>query len=371
MTRKERFLTALRLGVPDVVPVAPLIHARYAHRMLGRWDWRAVFEVHQRLGSTHFRGPIGTWMKSAMPDGWRMTGLELIEERNGRKIYEQKLITPKGTLTARRVVGMISHDPLVGKWTEYLVKEPRDWEIFKSYYETYLEHVTEPEVSHIAEACRVMGEDGVPSVGIGSVFQRMASARGMQQILYDLYDCPDLLEEVRGVLMKVQEHAVRAFLASPAEVAWQDICWATGANMGPGMFERWVLPEIQLTAEKVRKVPHKFIGLYTLGRIRELLPMMVEARPHFIETFEPNEGDISLREAKQLYGDRICIMGNFDCVTLARGTVDDARREAMRCLEEAKEGGGYIMVTGDEVPADARWENLKAMVETVEEHGRY
>ena len=34
-------------------------------------------------------------------------------------------------------------------------------------------------------------------------------------------------------------------------------------------------------------------------------------------------------------------------------------------------GGGYVMVTADEVPADAQWDNLVAMVETVAEHGRY
>ncbi len=64
-------------------------------------------------------------------------------------------------------------------------------------------------------------------------------------------------------------------------------------------------------------------------------------------------------------------MGNFDCVILAFGTVEDARKETLRCLNEGMEGGGYVMVTGDEVPADAKIENLRAMVETVEEFGRY
>ena len=59
MTRKEAFLTALRLETPDVVPVAPLIHSRYANEVLGRTDWRAVYEVHQMLGTTAHRGPIG------------------------------------------------------------------------------------------------------------------------------------------------------------------------------------------------------------------------------------------------------------------------------------------------------------------------
>ena len=54
---------------------------------------------------------------------------------------------------------------------------------------------------------------------------------------------------------------------------------------------------------------------------------------------------------------RSCLMGNFDCVILARGSVEDARRETRRCLHEGMEGGGYVLVTGDEVPADAKLEN--------------
>ena len=123
--------------------------------------------------------------------------------------------------------------------------------------------------------------------------------------------------------------------------------------------------------EIVRQHPGKYHGLYTLGKIRHLLPMLVDTGVHWVSTFEPNQGDLTLAEAKRLYGDHIAIFGNFDCLVLAFGTVDDTRREARRCLEEAMAGGGYVMVTGDEVPADAKLDNLKAMVETVQEHGRY
>ena len=34
-------------------------------------------------------------------------------------------------------------------------------------------------------------------------------------------------------------------------------------------------------------------------------------------------------------------------------------------------GGGYVMSTSDEVPADASLDNIKAVVEYVAEHGRY
>jgi uroporphyrinogen-III decarboxylase len=193
----------------------------------------------------------------------------------------------------------------------------------------------------------------------------------MQGLLTDLYDYPDLMEEGLEAGRKVMEKSIEAFLASPAEVAWLDICWSTGANVGPKNFEKWTLPDVVRAAELVKDVPGKYLGLYTLGKIRDLLPMLVDAGVDFVETFEPNEGDITLAEAKAEYGDRICVMGNFDCVMLSRGSVEDARRETLRCLREGMEGGGYVLVTGDEVPADTKMDNLRAMVDTVEEFGRY
>ncbi|MGC9317354.1 MAG: uroporphyrinogen decarboxylase family protein [Armatimonadota bacterium] len=370
MTRKQAFLTALRLETPDVVPVSPLIHHRYADTLLGRHDWRAVFEVHQRLGSTHFRGPIGVGCRAVGESEWT-TERRLLEEEGARRVTEEIISGPEGTLRAVEVQGMIPHDPMTSKRTEYPVKTPEDWQVFAAMQRDLLERDPQPAWDLAAEAYEVMGEDGVPSVAIPSVYGMLGDARGMQDLLYDLYDIPEVIHEVQSLLVQRTALGVQAFLASPCEVGWYDICWATGSQMSPEMFEEWVIPDVAMVCELVREVPGKFVGLYTLGPIRELLPMMVDAGAHFIETFEPNEGDITLREAKQLYGRDICIMGNFDCVPLAMGTPEDCRREALRCLDEAMEGGGYIMVSGDEVPADAKWENLVAWVETVREHGRY
>jgi len=370
MEPKERFMAAVRREVPDMVPVAPLIHRRFAHKILARYDWEAIYDLHRLIGSIHFRGPLGVGYRIHWGEGWGSDDrLEL--GADGRVIRHHTLRTPHGILTSKYVYHMIPDDPLVGKWVEYPVKEPGDWDIQQAYFEEMTERAVEPALDQIHQAYQVMGDNGVPSVGMGSVFARLGNARGMQALLFDLYDVPDRLVAVVEAAAAYQEKLIAAFLESPAEITFYDICWATGANMSPGMFERWVLPEVRRAVELVHAKPGKYIGLYTLGRIRKVLPMLVEAGVDFIETFEPNEGDISVAEAKRLYGDKICIMGNFDCVILARGTVEDARRETLRCLREGMEGGGYVLVTGDEVPADARLENLVAMVETVEEHGRY
>jgi uroporphyrinogen-III decarboxylase len=371
VTKKGRFLAAVRGETPDVVPVAPLIHQRYAHRILGRSGWRAVFEVHRLIGSVHHRGPLGVGLKVSLPEGYGSERREVERGPDGRTVTRWILRTPGRTLEGRIHRGLIPGDPLVEKAVEYPVKGVEDWKAYLDLRQRTLEGIQVPNLDGIRAAAAEMGEEGMPSVGLSPAYTALAHVRGMAEFMLDLEDHPDLMAELFEVERRIMEREVDAFLAAPTEVAWLDICWATGSGLGPERFRRWALPDVVRAVERIRGAPGKHLGLYTLGRIRKLLPMLVDAGVRFVETFEPNEGDITLGEAKRLYGERVCLMGNFDCVILARGSVEDARRETLRCLREGMAGGGYVLATADEVPADARLENLQAMVDTVERHGRY
>lgn len=370
MTGRERLLTALRGGTPDMVPVSPLVHERYAYEVLGRTGVEAWCEVHRRLGSSHHRGGAAVTIPSKLPESWAESQQEE-KLPSGETIIRTQLQTPLGTLTSITRRGFLAHDPTLTKVTEYLIKDPEDWETYESYLEQCLAGAGEPDWSDYMAADEMVGEEGIVAAYLPPSFCSLMGVRGMEQILLDLYDCPERLRRVLELRRALDEQIIEAFVDSPAPVGYMDICWATGAQMGPHLFKEWVLPEVVKAAEAFAAAPEKCFGLYTLGKIRDLLPMLVEAGVNFIETFEPNEGDISLTEAKQKYGDRICLVGNFDCVILAFGTLEQARAEARRCLREGMEGGGYVLATADEVPTDAQWDNLRAMVEITQEYGRY
>ena len=371
MTKRQRFMTAVRGEVPDLVPVSPLIHNRYAHAVLGRTGLQAMFEVHQMVGSIHHRGNGHIGVNIRMPEGYRHESREIEHDPDGRTTTETLFHTPYGSLRSRETHGMIPHDPTVGKTVECYIKGEEDWMIHRRLLEDRVAGVGEAVWNDYLRVAAMFGEEAVPAVNLPTPFVNLMTMRGMQEILTDLYDCPDLIRSCLDLESAIAKKIIEAFLASPCEVGWQDICWATGANMGPELFARWCLPDVVMAASMVRSVPGRYTGLYTLGRIRELMPMFADAGVHFVETFEPNQGDITLAEAKRLYGKRMCLMGNFDSMILAFGTVEEARKEARRCLREGMEGGGYVLISGDEVPADTKMDNLKAMVETAEECGRY
>lgn len=371
MTKKQRFMTAVRGEVPDMVPVSPLIHSRYAHKVLGRTDVEAWCEIHQKVGSIHHRGEASVDLQTYFPAGWSFDSRQVDQGPDGRTTTESTIQTPYGALFSKTVSGMIPHDPVTSKVTEYYIKTPDDWRVYQKLSEQELAGLGEPNWDEHRQQVQFMGEAAVSLVWLNSPFCLLMGARGMQEIMTDLYDRPQVLRSVLNIRRQILKKQLAAAVESPAELFGMDVCWATGAGLGPKAFEEWVLPDVVMAAEAMDSASGKYFGLYTLGRIRQLLPMWVEAGVDFVETFEPNGGDIALAEAKQIYGDRICLMGNFDCVVLAFGTVEEARQETLRCLREGMEGGGYVLVTGDEVPADCKRDNLKAMVETVEEYGRY
>ncbi len=369
MTLKERFITAVSGGEPDIVPCSPLIHHRYANTVLGETDWRAVYEVHRRLGTVHHRGPIGLGCSWEAPPGYESRS-EVVKREGTRVETRTWITTPKGTLTALDVSGMIPGDPITGKRVEPAIKRPEDWRIYADWLEQQAA-TAKPWTDTALEAYELMGDDGSPSCGLGCVFSELGAVRGMQDLIYDLYDCPELLEACAQPLMHIHRLLAEAFAGLPNEVCWIDICWATGAELSEEHMECWVLRDARQMIEAVHGKPEHYVGYYTLGRIKRYLPALVDSGIDFVETFEPNQGDLSLAEAKRLYGDKICLMGNFDCNVLVFGTVEQAREEARRCLREGMKDGAYVLVTADEVPANARWDNLRAMVEVCEEEGRY
>ncbi len=355
-----------------IIPVSPNIHDRYANKVLGRTGVDAWFKVHQMLGSIHHRGEATVDLQISLPEGWSSDSSGISCAPTGRTTTESRIQTPYGTLTSKTVWGAIPHDPLTSKITEYYIKDPDDWRIYQKFSEQELAGIGEPNWDEHLRQAELMGEEGVSLVWLGSPFcWDLMRVRGLQEIMLELYDCPDVLRDVLDIRRRILGKQLEAVVESPAELFLMDICWATGVGLGPELFEQWVLPDVAMAAEVIGRAPGKYFGLYTLGRIRDLLPAWVDVGVDFVETFEPNQGDISLAEAKQLYGDRICLVGNFDCLVLAFGTVEEARQETRRCLAEGMEGGGYVLATADEVPADCKMDNLKAMVETVEQYGRY
>jgi len=103
-----------------------------------------------------------------------------------------------------------------------------------------------------------------------------------------------------------------------------------------------------------------------LDHVVDLLP---EMGVNVLLMFDP-KNDIGF--FKEKIGDRVCLKGNISPLKFLRfGKPEDIKKEVKRQIEAARENGGYIVSTGGEMADGTPDENIFALIEAVEEYGKY
>jgi uroporphyrinogen decarboxylase len=86
----------------------------------------------------------------------------------------------------------------------------------------------------------------------------------------------------------------------------------------------------------------------------------------------PPMGDCDLRELKERYGKKLVLKGNLHTTAvMLNGSVNDVVAASKKAIDDAAEGGGFILSTGDQCGRDTPEENLFAMIETAKTYGKY
>jgi uroporphyrinogen-III decarboxylase len=73
------------------------------------------------------------------------------------------------------------------------------------------------------------------------------------------------------------------------------------------------------------------------------------------------DGETDIFEAKKILGDHMCLMGDVPASMLYLERPDAVQAYCTRLIDELG-SGGFILQSGCDIPANARLENVKAMV---------
>ena len=138
--------------------------------------------------------------------------------------------------------------------------------------------------------------------------------------------------------------------------------------ISPRHFEEFVLPELEYM---VNTIVHA--GMTPLFHADTNWTKNF----HFFRRFPAKkcilelDGASDIKKAKEILGDRMCIMGDVPAYLLAFSQKDEMPNYCKRLIETIGKGGGFILSSGCSIPANAKVENVRAMFEAAEEWGRY
>ena len=380
MTSRERLIAVVNGKIPDHVPVMPDLSNMVPAKMTGKpfWDiylyqdpplWRAYIDCVKYFGfdslwdAYYISIPLNSENASPVNPDVKTAIVYKSEER----LVTQKFEYVNGKRQWRGVVDVFYRDnpPNWGVLpdTVRLPKEPDKFELV----ENVRDWATGEELLKILKS--ELGEFGIIGVSCGT-----SSIVGNEWEICDYFDNPQKYYDRRDWLL---EHYEKVFAKILSFSCKPDFI-TTGAsgtliNQTPQMFRELGLPIVKKMTALAKQ--HGFPShIHSCGPEKELVKICAEETDlTVIDPLEiPPMGDCNLKELKKLYGHKLVLKGNLHTTNIMlHGSVNDVIEASKRAIDDAAEGGRFILSTGDQCGRDTPYENIFAMIETAKTYGKY
>ncbi len=238
--------------------------------------------------------------------------------------------------------------------------------------EANLDEVVFPEVEDLRnwEELPPLSEDPgekftVVNLGF-SLFERAWSLYGMENLLVAMACNPafvhrfldKILQFNLAVIEKVNQYRIDAIMFGDD--------WGTqkGILMGPRLWREFIKPRV---SEMYRAVhaSGKYVFIHSCGKVEDLFPELIEIGVNVFNPFQPEVLDVFA--AKRQYGDRLSFFGGISTQrTLPYGSITQVEDEVKRLISEVGKNGGYFVAPAHDTPADAKPENIAAMISVLQ-----
>jgi uroporphyrinogen decarboxylase len=209
-------------------------------------------------------------------------------------------------------------------------------------------------------------------------FERAHAMQGMDKFLMNMAMEPDfalaLLRRITDLCKTLMGHFLKECgdLIDIVKIG-DDLGMQSGLLISPRMYRRLLKPlHAELIAFAKERTAAK-IFFHTDGDVFDLIPDLVEIGVDILNPIQTSAGRMAnLAELQRQYGQNIVFCGAIDTHhVLPHGTPAEVRQEVRRVIEHLGPGGGYMVASVHTIMDDVPAQNVLAMVDAVEEFGRY
>lgn len=198
----------------------------------------------------------------------------------------------------------------------------------------------------------------------------LSMLRNQQDMYMDLYDDFDAVKGAAKEINETLKEYVSALCDTGVAGIMFDTLFASGSIMSKEMWceaEGVLMPEL---AEIVRQKGCMNM-IHNCGQ-KIYFDVQIEAiKPVAISFLFPPDDCGSFAECKEKYGDKVTLIG---CVTPASaviGTDEEWDKQCTDQIDSMAKGGGFVLATGCEYPANASFHRAKRMIDIAKTHGKY
>jgi uroporphyrinogen decarboxylase len=153
-------------------------------------------------------------------------------------------------------------------------------------------------------------------------------------------------------------------------VVEDDIADSNFPLISPDQFKEFVNRHNRQIVDKAHSKGLKVVR-HSDGNLWSLIDILLESGYDGLNPLEP-QADMGLKKVKDYCGDRICLLGNIDCIDLLpNGTTQEVDAAVERAIQDAGKGGGLIICSSNSLHPGVKPQNCIAMFQAVHKYGKY
>ncbi|KUK46731.1 MAG: Uroporphyrinogen-III decarboxylase [Anaerolinea thermophila] len=237
-------------------------------------------------------------------------------------------------------------------------------------------------VAHVKELARHLAEENQYAI-MGTPwllfpFERAFAMQGMDTFLLNMALYPDfataLLRKITDLCKTLMGH----FLDEAGDnldiiKIGDDLGTQEKLMISPRMYRKILKPFHAEFIEFIKARTKAKVFFHTDGDVFDLIEDFIEMGVDILNPIQTSAGKMAnLKELKERYGQDIVFCGAIDTQrVLPYGTPDEVKAEVKRVISILGEGGGYMVASVHTIMHEVPPENVLAMVDAVEEFGRY
>lgn len=382
MTSRERVLTAIHHEQPDRVPL--------------------VIGVSNATGikMKPYRG-IKNLAEIDAPDNflyeWPELGTAEIDEETMRRLHSdvRGVLDLEPETVRKRNRERAPHSNCIDSWGGGQVEvRPGDWypgvhplseaRTVKDLdaYQGWPDMSDPTRISHVRRTAKQLAKENefaiMATPWLLFPFERAHAMQGLETFLLNMAMNPDfaraLLERIAAYCKQLMEIFLEE-LGDNVDIIkiGDDLGTEKSLLISPKMYREILKPIHADFISTIKERTKAKIFFHTDGDVAPLIEDFIEIGVDILNPIQTSAGSMSdLPSLKKRFGSNIVFCGGIDTRRiLPFGTVDEVRQEVRRVMQILGPGGGCMIAAVHTVMDDVPPENVLAMVDAVEEFGRY
>jgi uroporphyrinogen-III decarboxylase len=377
MTPKERVEAAIQLEPYDRVPVAPLTDVMFPSRHKGmtvaygishwREGFQAMVDVFDEVGgwdamvlpgySLPLTPTVGAGVMASLGSGrYKFPGQDAAVSVDSQPQYEE-----------RELLAVDDYDEIIKLgWSRFAEKNRGR---FTPFSPEDIISWTRRQTAHYIKEKETWEARGIPSLCgaiIESPLMFFSTKRSLISFTMDLHRIPDKVQAAMdAVVDEFIAEAIEATRLTGIPGVMLILERGGGFYYPLKIFERFEFPYMKkmveaFAAQGLLTVLH-FDQDWTIN-----LPYLRELPKKMCICELDSTTDIF--KAKEILKDHMCIMGDVPASLTSIGTPEEMEAYCKKLIDVVGKDTGFILSSGCTVPADARFENFKAMIDTAKNY---